>query len=364
MTIAVRRSVRHQPLPELRHPADHHRRRGDRARRRDPQRPRARRAAYLREHVAPLLIGRDPHRIEDTWQFLYRALVLAARADHDGRDRRGRHGAVGHQGQARRDAGLPAPRRGVPERAARLRPRLRRGPRPRCSTRSASTWSWATKSIRIQTAVPGIKAVYGVAAPGPGLRASATTTSRPAAARSRRRRTGTPAPTCATLPTVFEAVRQRVRPGAAAAARRAPPDHPDPGREAGQGAGTLRPVLARGLHPGREPGGAAAGPPAHHHAAGDRRDLQHRLRLPDPDQGTADRLRPGRVHPLRRDQPAAQGHGLRRAVPDQVRLPRPHRHLPGRVRRAAARGPGDPQLRHPGIHAALGRRPTRSSSSP
>jgi mannonate dehydratase len=29
--------------------------------------------SYLRDHVAPLLIGRDAHRIEDTWQFLYRA---------------------------------------------------------------------------------------------------------------------------------------------------------------------------------------------------------------------------------------------------------------------------------------------------
>ncbi|MFP3588950.1 hypothetical protein SCB29_35935, partial [Paraburkholderia sp. SIMBA_055] len=28
--------------------------------------------AYLKEHVVPLLIGRDPARIEDTWQFLYR----------------------------------------------------------------------------------------------------------------------------------------------------------------------------------------------------------------------------------------------------------------------------------------------------
>jgi mannonate dehydratase len=28
-------------------------------------------AAYLREHVAPLLIGRDPARIEDTWQYLF-----------------------------------------------------------------------------------------------------------------------------------------------------------------------------------------------------------------------------------------------------------------------------------------------------
>jgi mannonate dehydratase len=28
--------------------------------------------SYLRDHVAPLLIGRDAHRIEDTWQYLYR----------------------------------------------------------------------------------------------------------------------------------------------------------------------------------------------------------------------------------------------------------------------------------------------------
>jgi mannonate dehydratase len=28
-------------------------------------------AAYLREHVLPLLIGRDPARIEDTWQYLF-----------------------------------------------------------------------------------------------------------------------------------------------------------------------------------------------------------------------------------------------------------------------------------------------------
>ena len=29
-------------------------------------------AAYLTEHVVPCLIGRDAHRIEDTWQYLYR----------------------------------------------------------------------------------------------------------------------------------------------------------------------------------------------------------------------------------------------------------------------------------------------------
>ncbi|MEV8539603.1 D-mannonate dehydratase ManD [Streptomyces sp. NPDC051572] len=31
-------------------------------------------ASYLRDHVAPLLVGRDPARIEDTWQFLYRGV--------------------------------------------------------------------------------------------------------------------------------------------------------------------------------------------------------------------------------------------------------------------------------------------------
>ncbi|MCB9948003.1 MAG: D-galactonate dehydratase family protein [Rhodospirillaceae bacterium] len=29
-------------------------------------------ASYLTDHVIPCLIGRDPHRIEDTWQYLYR----------------------------------------------------------------------------------------------------------------------------------------------------------------------------------------------------------------------------------------------------------------------------------------------------
>jgi mannonate dehydratase len=29
-------------------------------------------ASYLRDHLVPLLIGRDPARIEDTWQYLYR----------------------------------------------------------------------------------------------------------------------------------------------------------------------------------------------------------------------------------------------------------------------------------------------------
>ena len=29
-------------------------------------------ASYLKDHIVPMLIGRDPHQIEDIWQFLYR----------------------------------------------------------------------------------------------------------------------------------------------------------------------------------------------------------------------------------------------------------------------------------------------------
>lgn len=31
-------------------------------------------ASYLRDHLAPMLLGRDPGRIEDTWQYLYRGV--------------------------------------------------------------------------------------------------------------------------------------------------------------------------------------------------------------------------------------------------------------------------------------------------
>ena len=31
--------------------------------------------SYLEDHVIPTLIGKDPHRIEDIWQFLYLSLI-------------------------------------------------------------------------------------------------------------------------------------------------------------------------------------------------------------------------------------------------------------------------------------------------
>ena len=119
-------------------------------------------AAYLREHVAPLLIGRDAGRIEDTWQYLYRGaywrrgpVTMAAIAAVDtalwdikakaagmplyqllgGASRRGAL-AYGH-----------ASGRDVPELLDSIRAHLELGYR----------------AIRVQTGIPGLGSVYGVA---------------------------------------------------------------------------------------------------------------------------------------------------------------------------------------------------------
>jgi mannonate dehydratase len=116
---------------------------------------------YLRDHVAPLLIGLDPHKIEDTWQSLYRGaywrrgpVTMAAIAAVDvalwdikakvanlplyqllGGASRDRVRTYGH-----------ASGRDVPELFDSVRVRLEQG----------------YKSIRIQTGIPGLQRVYGV----------------------------------------------------------------------------------------------------------------------------------------------------------------------------------------------------------
>ena len=120
-------------------------------------------ASYLADHVVPLLIGRDPHRIEDTWQFLYRSaywrrgpVTMAAIAAVD----------VALWDIKAKAAGMPlyqllggASRTGImayghasgrdtDELFDSIRKHLDLGYR----------------SIRVQTSVPGIDAVYGVAA--------------------------------------------------------------------------------------------------------------------------------------------------------------------------------------------------------
>jgi mannonate dehydratase len=164
-------------------------------------------ASYLSDHLVPLLLGRDAARIEDIWQYLYKGaywrrgpVTMSAIAAVDtalwdikakaagmplyqllgGRSRVGAL-AYGH-----------ASGRDVPELLDSVRAHLEAG----------------FRAIRVQSGVPGLGPVYGVAASAGGGRYDYEPARRPGA--------GTPGPVVETwdtraylrhLPGVFEAVR-------------------------------------------------------------------------------------------------------------------------------------------------------------
>jgi len=120
-------------------------------------------AAYLSEHVVPLLIGRDASRIEDAWQFLYRSaywrrgpVTMAAIAAVDMAlwDIKGKaagmpvYQLLGGASRSGLTAYGHASGRDLPELFDSVRSQLEKGYR----------------AIRIQSGVPGLKAIYGIAA--------------------------------------------------------------------------------------------------------------------------------------------------------------------------------------------------------
>ena len=117
--------------------------------------------SYLRDHVAPLLVGRDAHRIEDTWQLLYRsaywrrgpvtmtAIAAVDVAMWDLKAKAAQMPLYQLLGGASRDgitAYGHASGRDLEELFDSIRYHLALG----------------FRAIRVQTAVPGIAAVYGV----------------------------------------------------------------------------------------------------------------------------------------------------------------------------------------------------------
>ncbi|MEU4742935.1 D-mannonate dehydratase ManD [Actinosynnema sp. NPDC023658] len=123
--------------------------------------------AYLREHVVPLLIGRDASAVEDTWQYLYRGaywrrgpVTMAAVAAVDTAlwDIKARAAGMPlYQllGGACRVGALAyghASGRDLPELFDSIRLHLDRG----------------FRAIRVQTGIPGLDTVYGVAASAAG----------------------------------------------------------------------------------------------------------------------------------------------------------------------------------------------------
>ena len=111
-----------------------------------PHRPRRRRN---RGHLAVVL----------------RELVLAQRPGALQRDERRRHRALGHQGQARRHARLPAARRQVPARRRLLLPRRRTRLSGSRGQRAQGHGARATGTSACRSSVPGL-ATYGSPAAG------------------------------------------------------------------------------------------------------------------------------------------------------------------------------------------------------
>jgi len=119
-------------------------------------------ASYLRDHVCPLLLGRDPHRIEDTWQYLYQGAYW-------------RRGPVTMAAIAAVDVALwdiKAKVAGLPLYQL-LGGRSREGVTvyghangediPEVLDEVARFLEMGYRAIRVQVGVPGIRHVYGVA---------------------------------------------------------------------------------------------------------------------------------------------------------------------------------------------------------
>ena len=118
--------------------------------------------AYLKEHIVPLLVGRDPQAIEDTWQYLYRGaywrrgpVTMAAIAAVD----------VALWDIKGKVAGLPVYQLlgGASRTGALAYGHASGSDLPSLFTSIRNHLDQGFKAVRVQTGVPGLGQVYGVA---------------------------------------------------------------------------------------------------------------------------------------------------------------------------------------------------------
>jgi len=122
-------------------------------------------ASYLTDHVIPCLIGRDAHRIEDIWQYLYRGAYW----------RRGpvTMSAIGAVDMALWDikgkiAGLPVYQLlgGASREGCMVYGHANGATIEETIEAAVAHVEQGYKAVRLQAGVPGLKATYGVAKPG------------------------------------------------------------------------------------------------------------------------------------------------------------------------------------------------------
>ncbi|WP_448661423.1 D-mannonate dehydratase ManD [Sphingomonas sp. CJ20] len=121
--------------------------------------------SYLNDHVIPCLIGRDAHRIEDVWQYLYRGaywrrgpVTMAAIAAVD-------MALWDIKGKV---AGLPVYQLlgGASREGCMVYGHANGADIEETIERAIEHREMGFKAIRLQSGVPGLKATYGVAKPG------------------------------------------------------------------------------------------------------------------------------------------------------------------------------------------------------
>ena len=271
-------------------------------------------ASYLRDHVCPLLIGRDARRIEDTWQYLYKGaywrrgpvtMTAIAAVDVALWDIKGKLAGLPVYellGGAARDGVLVychASGSTLDELSADFQRHLDQG----------------YLAIRAQAAIPGLEKTYGIA-PTDG------TIYEPASGNVPQEDIWETSYYLDFAPQMMAHLRARVRLRGAPAARRAPPADPDRGRPAGRGAGAVPDVLDRGPDPGGGPVGVPADPPAHHHPDRRRGGVQQHLGLPAADHRATDRLHPHLGVARRRHHPPATDLRPGRPVRGPLRIAR------------------------------------------